>query len=110
MNSVQTLDERKRARVESIRAGFAQLQKELAEFGRTRNGKFLIYGSAVTGRFHFESDIDILVDFDEAHMSEALDFVERTCTRLGLKADVQPKAWCTPAFIERISSQMLVLP
>ena len=110
MTKVQTLADRKKARVEEIRAGFAQLRNELANFGHLHRGKFWIYGSATTGQFHLGSDIDIIVDFDDEQISRALDFVEQACDRLGLKPDVQPKAWCTDAFLERISQRALLLP
>ena len=110
METVITLEERKRARVEEIRAGFARLRDALAGYGRAHGGKFWIYGSAAAGRVHFESDIDILVDFPEAKTSAALTFVEETSLRYKLKADAQPKSWCMPAFLERISKDALILP
>ena len=110
MREVQTLADRKKARVEEIRAGFARLREELMVFGLSHRGKFWVYGSAATGKFHPGSDIDIIVDFDAAQISHALDFVEETCARLGLKADLQPKSWCTDAFIERIRPKALLLP
>jgi predicted nucleotidyltransferase len=110
MAAVLTLDERKRARAEEIREGLARLRDELAEYGRTHGGRFWIYGSAVTGRIHYDSDIDVLVDFDRSRMAAAFDFLETACTRLRLKLDAQPKAWCTPAFIDRIAPKALVLP
>jgi predicted nucleotidyltransferase len=110
MAEVQTLADRKKARVEEIRAGFARLREELAKFGLSHQGKFWVYGSAATGKFHPGSDIDIIADFDDAQINPALDFVEQTCARLGLKPDVQPKSWCTDAFIERIYPKALLLP
>lgn len=110
MTTVVTLDEQKRARVEEIRTDFARLRAELADYGRTHGGKFWIYGSAVTDRLHYDSDIDVLVDFDRSQTPAAFDFLESACTRLKLKLDAQPKAWCSPAFIDRISSKALVLP
>ena len=41
---------------------------------------------------HYDSDLDILVDFDDVGVGAALDFVETECARLGLIADVQPKS------------------
>jgi predicted nucleotidyltransferase len=110
MESVQTIEQRKRARVEEIRDGLARLCLELADYGRVHGGKFWIYGSAATGQFRFDSDIDILVDFAETQVAEALDFAETACVRLRLKPDAQPRAWCTAAFFERISAKALVLP
>lgn len=110
MSKVLTLQERKQARVEAIRAGFAHLSAELADYGRREGGRFWVYGSAATGRLHHESDIDILADFDDARISAALDFVEGRSAELGLKVDVQPLAWCTDKFVARISDTALVLP
>jgi predicted nucleotidyltransferase len=110
MSSVVTLTERKKARAEEIRAGFDLLRKALGDYGRAHGGRFWIYGSSATGDFHFESDIDVLVDFDPAKVPPAMDFVEKTCAALCLRADVQPKSWCTPAFLEKILTTALVLP
>jgi predicted nucleotidyltransferase len=64
----------------------------------------------VTDRLRFDSDIDILVDFDAANTAAALDFAESACARLGLKFDIQPKAWRSVAILERIAAHTLILP
>jgi predicted nucleotidyltransferase len=110
MTEVQTLADRKKARVEEIRAGFARLREELTIFGLSHRGKFWVYGSAATGEFHPDSDIDIIADFDDTQIIHALDFVEETCGRLGLKPDVLRKSWCTGAFLEKIYPKALLLP
>jgi len=110
MESVQTIEQRKEARVEEIRAGLVRLRDQLADYGRLHRGKFWIYGSAATGRLRFDSDIDILVDFDDARIADALDFAESACGRLRLKPDVQPKTWCSAAFLDRVSATAVVLP
>jgi predicted nucleotidyltransferase len=110
MGSVQTLAQRKQARVEEIRAGVACLREALAAYGRAHGGRFLIYESAVSGRLHYDSDVDLLVDFPAPHTSAAVDFVEEACGRLKLKVDVQPRAWCKDAFLARITPQAQVLP
>jgi predicted nucleotidyltransferase len=104
-----TLDERKRARVQEIRAGFARLREALSQYAQEKGGRFYIYGSAARGTFHFESDIDILTDFPEAETSAALTFVEETASELRLKADVQPKAWCASAFLDRVLPSAKIL-
>jgi predicted nucleotidyltransferase len=109
MTLVQTLAERKRARVEEIRAGIDVLRKKLTEYGRAHGGKFLMFGSAVNGGLHYDSDVDILVDFDDVGVGAALDFVETACARLELIAGVQPKAWCKEEFIARIAPGSLVI-
>ena len=62
-----------------------------------------MFGFAVNGRLHYDSDVDILVDFDDAGVGAVLDFVERIAPRLELIADVQPKSWCKNDFIARIA-------
>jgi predicted nucleotidyltransferase len=91
MSKVQTLDERKQARVEEIRAGFARLREELVEYGRTHGGRFWLYGSAVTDRLRFDSYIDILVDFDDARRVAALDFVEERARASTSRATLIPR-------------------
>ena len=110
MKDILTLRDRKKARVDEIRTAFAILRSELIDYGRTHGGCFIVYGSATSGKFHFESDVDILVDFDEANLGRALDFVEAACARLRLRVDVQPKSWCTAEFLQRITPSALVLP
>jgi len=110
MGSVQTLAQRKQARVEEIRAGVASLREALAAYGRAHGGRFLIYGSAVSDRLHYDSDVDLLVDFPAPATSAAVDFVEETCARLNLRVDVQPKTWCKEAFLARIIPQAQVVP
>jgi hypothetical protein len=56
---------KEKARVDEIHAAFTILRRELADYARRHGGRFIVYGSAASGRFHFESDIDILVDFDD---------------------------------------------
>ena len=110
MSSVQTLADRKRARVEEIRAGLDVLREALSEYGRSHGGRFMLFGSAVSGRLHYDSDVDILVDFADSCLGAALDFVETTCAELRLKADVQPKSWCKLEFLARIAPGALVIP
>lgn len=104
---VQTLADRKRARVAEVRAGVARLREELAAYGRAHGGKFLLYGSAASDHLHQDSDVDVLVGFDVA---AAVDFVETTCARLHLKADVQPKSWCKQTFIDKTSPGAVTIP
>jgi predicted nucleotidyltransferase len=110
MAEVVTLDERKRARVAEIRDAVARLRQELADYGKTHGGRFWLYGSAVTGQIRYDSDIDVLVDFDSSRQADAFDFLEAACARLRLKLDARPKARCTRAFIDRIAPKAVVLP
>ena len=110
MDSVVTLAQRKEARVAEIRPGLVRLREELADYGRAHGGRFWIYGSAVTGHVRFDSDVDILADFDAERVNDGVDFAEAACARLRLKPDVRPKSWCSAAFVARISLHAQVIP
>jgi len=107
---IVTLAERKKAQVERIRGGVERLRGELAGYGTAHGGRFWLYGSAATGDLRYDSDVDILVDFEPPTLSAAVGFAEQACVRLGLKPDIKPKSWCTPEFIRRIAAKTLVLP
>lgn len=110
MSSYLTLEQRKSARLGEIQRGFAQLCAELADYGRSNGGKFWLYGSAVKDRLRFDSDIDILVDFDAPQLAQAVGFVEAAGERLKLTIDVQPKNWCKAAFLEKIAASARIVP
>ena len=107
---VVTLAVRKRLRVDQIRMSIDALREELGRYGSGHGGRFWLFGSAATGRLHYDSDIDIVADFDDAEMAAALAFAERTCIQLRLRPDVSPKSWSTAAFLDRIKSTAVILP
>lgn len=107
MPSIVTIAERKRARTEDVRRAFAELRPLLDAYARDRGVSFWIYGSAARGELRYDSDIDIIVDPGDGpdaewRATEAISFIEDECERLGLKADVQPKTWCKPLFLDTI--------
>jgi predicted nucleotidyltransferase len=107
---IVTLAQRKKARVDQIRQGIEHLRAALAEYARNNDGRFWLYGSAASGDLRYDSDADILVDFDPAALPAAMSFAEETCVRLGLKPDIKPKSWCKAEFLQRIEPMALVLP
>jgi predicted nucleotidyltransferase len=104
------LAERKKARVEGIRSGVERLRGELADYARRHGGRFWLYGSAASGELRYDSDVDVLVDFEADVLSAAVVFAEDACARHGLKPDIKPKSCCTDAFVRRIMPKALVLP
>ncbi len=63
---IVTLAERKAARVAWMRAALDALRASLTGYARANGGRFLIFGSAARGEPRFDSDVDILVDFENA--------------------------------------------
>jgi predicted nucleotidyltransferase len=106
---IVTLAERKEARVAQIRSGIEQLRVELTGYARRHRGRFWLYGSAASGNVRYDSDVDLLVDFEPNELSAAMSFAEDVCRRLSLMADLKPKSWCTDAFVDRIAPKALVL-
>jgi predicted nucleotidyltransferase len=77
------------------------------EFGVKELG---VFGSYVTGRQRSDSDLDILVDFDEGHRLTMFEFVrlERHLSKLlGVKVDLVMKSALKPSIGERILAQVL---
>ena len=98
----QTLSAIKAAAVAKIALGIVDLKKDLRLYATAHGGSFWIYGSAARGDFRYNSDVDILVDFPEVHMSDAWRFAEDACFKRGLVPDVSPKAYCSTRFLERV--------
>ncbi|MEO8715846.1 MAG: nucleotidyltransferase domain-containing protein [Acetobacteraceae bacterium] len=99
---VLTLRERKAAKIAALRDGVVALRASLAAYARGHSGRFLLFGSAARGELHYDSDVDILLDFPEAAEADAWRFAEDECWRLGLKPDILPLASCKPTFIAHV--------
>lgn len=104
-----TLRSRKRSAVEKISSGLACLRKDLEDYARKTGGTFLLYGSAARGDYGFNSDVDILLDFTAENESDAWEFAEAECRKLGLVPDVRPKRFCEERFIDHIARDAEVI-
>jgi Nucleotidyltransferase domain len=102
-----TIKEIKAAGVAKIASGVAALKEELTVYAQTHHGSFVIYGSVARGNFRFNSDVDVLVDFQPEAVSEAWRFCEETCRKHGLVPDVRPKYLCSPKFLQRVKDGAL---
>jgi predicted nucleotidyltransferase len=104
-----TLAERKAERVVFLHKAVATLRSRLEEYARDHGGAFLLYGSAALGQMHYDSDVDILLDFDEKKLAEAWRFAERACWDLGLKPDLCPVDWCRQDFLAQVREHAVML-
>ena len=109
MSPIMTLSERKAARVNAIRTILPTLERALTDYAQTHSGRFLIYGSAVTGRLHYESDVDVLADFPRDYIGAALDFANELGSQLDIPVDVLPYSHCKADFLERVMRDAKVL-
>ncbi len=109
MADILTLSDRKQARIDAIRAALPLLENELQAYARSHQGRYLIFGSMVTGHLHYESDVDLLADFSREKLGEALDFANELGTRLNVPVDVVSFQHCKPEFLKRILPNARVL-
>ena len=109
MADILTISERKQARVAAIRSGLPDFEEELRRYARAHHGRFMIFGSTVTGRLHYGSDIDILADFPRETIGNAMDFANILGEQFDLPVDVLSFQHCKPKFLERVLCQARVL-
>jgi hypothetical protein len=71
-------------------------------YAREKGGRYLLFGSAARGEMKFDSDIDVLVDFPEDQMRDAMNAVEDFCDDEGLPCCALPFETRSRSFLERI--------
>ena len=98
-----TLTQRKQTRTEAIRSGISTVRAVLSDYGRAHGGRFLLYGSAVRGDLHYDSDVDLLVDFPETTLADAWRFAENACWDRDLTPDIMPLRWCKATFLAHVA-------
>ena len=104
-----TLSDRKKAQVDAIRSAVPVLERLLRDYAEIHGGRFLLYGSAVSGRLHYESDVDVLVDFPRDQMGAALDFANELGARYDVAIDALAYSHCKPDFLKRVLRDAKVL-
>ncbi len=102
-----TLTERKATEAARRAAAVEAVLPILADYARTRGGRFLLFGSAARGQMKFDSDVDLLLDFPPEAFGEAWNFAESACW--DLEPDLLPYAGCKPGFLDHIAPDVRVL-
>ena len=106
---IVTLKERKAAEVARRRDAVTELREALAAYAREHGGRYLLFGSAARGDMHYDSDVDLLVDFPPDTLDEAWNFAERACWDRKLEPDIIPFAWCKGRFRDRVTPDLQVV-
>ncbi len=109
MDPVVTLPERRRRKLDAMRAALPGLDAALAAYARRHGGRFIRFGSSATERMRVESDVDILADFAEPLAVPACDAADALCVERGLVPDCRPAAWCSEALLARALGEGRVL-
>lgn len=98
----KTLAERQGITKEQFAKSLAEIETRLSAYGKAHHGRFHIFGSAIRGATHDQSDLDILVDFSRDGLFDAQDFAEKTCIELGITPDARPLIWASDRLQQRV--------
>lgn len=109
MSTIVTLSERKVRETFRRREAADAILVELARFARERSCRFLIFGSEATGTMTDRSDIDVVIDVDEAREAEVWSFVEDLSRRHAIPVDIHSIRTSKPAFIAHVARTAKVL-
>jgi hypothetical protein len=101
MAAIRTFEQRRLDKIAAIRDGVEAIVPRLAGYAAAHGGRFILFGSAVTGPLHDLSDVDIIADFPDAIVFDACRHADKICRDLGLVPDVRPRIWTSPTVLER---------
>jgi predicted nucleotidyltransferase len=107
---VTTLSERKARETERRAEAASQVAALLRAHATAHGGRFILFGSFATGRMRYDSDLDVLVDFEPAESAAAWRFVEDACREAGVEADIHDAASSKAPFVARAWAEGLILP
>lgn len=84
--------------------------ERLRTYAREAGGRFIVFGSSAAGRMRYDSDLDVLIDFEPGRTAEAWTFAEGLCAEHGLEPDFKDVATTSPGFVEKAARSGIVLP
>lgn len=102
LTKIVTLQERKAREAARRTEAAERIALRLQTYARENGGRYLLFGSAARGEMRFDSDIDVLVDFPEDQMRDAMNAAEDFCEDEGLPSDVLPFETRSRSFLDRV--------
>lgn len=96
-------------RARRIRAAEAMVAR-MRSYAACEGGRFVVFGSFVTGRMSHDSDLDVMIDVSAAGRRAAWDFLEALSAEHDLPLDVLERATTKPDFVARVEADGLRLP
>ena len=102
---ILTLDERKRRKVEGRRLASGICLAEMSKHARKYGGRYVVFGSFVTGNFRHDSDLDVLIDFPRDAKADPWTFLEDLSRQHGIPIDMHDASYCKEAFVDRVVAE-----
>lgn len=99
---IVTLPERKTREAARRTEAAERIALKLQTYAREKGGRYFLFGSAARNEMKFDSDIDVLVDFPENLMRDAMNAAEDFCEAEGLPCDVLPFETRSRSFLDRV--------
>lgn len=99
--TVATLSMRRDAELRRRLAAVSAITREMAEYADRNQGRFVLFGSYVSGRFGPDSDLDVLVLFPDERQLDAILFLERLGDRWRMPIDILDGRVCAEDFINK---------
>lgn len=90
--------------VQSIKTTLASHRKEL--FDRFSIRSLAVFGSYARGEESADSDVDLLVEFDQPIGVEFVDLAEQLESLLGQRVDLVSRQGVKPKYLERIKNDL----
>ena len=106
---VVTILERKTRKVEQLRVAVKAVMARLREYADLNAGRYIVFGSAAREQLHFDSDLDLIVDFPPDLERQARDFAEMVCREWAVPSDIRLIGDASPALMARVHRDGLVL-
>ncbi|MBO0904405.1 nucleotidyltransferase family protein [Jiella sonneratiae] len=107
---VTTIGERRANEAERRRKAADAVVAALARYASRHGGRFVVFGSYVSGTMRFDSDFDVLLDFPKEASAEAWRFVEEACAERDLPVDIHDASTTTVAFVSRVCAAGMIVP
>ena len=100
------MSNKKKKKLAEIKESLSQYKSIMREKYKVR--ELGIFGSYVRGEQHYDSDVDVLIDYLEApELIERLELENELSDLLGMRVDVVSKNALKPRFRERILSEVV---
>lgn len=78
-------------------------------YARAHSGRFIVFGSFVDRHKKYDSDLDVMIDFDVSNRGSAWEFIEALVSRFDLPVDPFDRVTTKDGFVQRVETTGLVL-